>query len=334
MAEPRTGKKLIIASKPFEQEVVARSWYEIGITIVFYGACIAIAASDTWLLVRLAATLLAGILQFRFFALYHDQVHGALLAKSKVARHLLATIGILILAPRPVWKETHDFHHWNNGKIDWMAIGSYPVLTVEQLANATDEARRKYLRTRHPLTIFGGYYTVGIVGMCIQAYKRNRKRHWRGPVALAVHVLGFAAMVWWLGLLTATLTWLLPVVINQGLASYLFYAQHNFPGTRMFQKGSWDYTLAAVEGSSFIEMSPVMHWLTANIGYHHVHHLNAQIPFYRLPEAMRELEELRNPRRTSLGPVDVLECLRLKCWDPESQQLKPLSAVDEFRAAS
>jgi len=65
----------------------------------------------------------------------------------------------------------------------------------------------------------------------------------------------------------------------------------------------------------------VMHWFTANIGYHHVHHLNAAIPFYRLPEAMEQIPELQSPGKTSLKPADVLACFKLKLWDPGSNQM-------------
>ena len=68
-------------------------------------------------------------------------------------------------------------------------------------------------------------------------------------------------------------------------------------------------------------MGPVLCWFTGNIGYHHVHHLNAHIPFYRLPEAMAQLEELQSPGTTSLHPLAVYRCLRLKLWDPEGQRL-------------
>ena len=64
-----------------------------------------------------------------------------------------------------------------------------------------------------------------------------------------------------------------------------------------------------------------MAWFTANIGYHHIHHLNARIPFYRLPEVLRELPELRCPKTTSLHPADIIRCLRLKVWDVEAQRM-------------
>ena len=64
-----------------------------------------------------------------------------------------------------------------------------------------------------------------------------------------------------------------------------------------------------------------MNWFTGNIGYHHVHHLNAKIPFYRLPEAMENIEELQSPTRTSLRLADIVSCLQLKLWDPATEQL-------------
>jgi omega-6 fatty acid desaturase (delta-12 desaturase) len=68
-------------------------------------------------------------------------------------------------------------------------------------------------------------------------------------------------------------------------------------------------------------MPPILHWLTGNIGYHHVHHLNHQIPFYRLPEAMAAIPELQAPGRTSWSPAAIWACLRLKLWDPERNRL-------------
>ena len=67
-------------------------------------------------------------------------------------------------------------------------------------------------------------------------------------------------------------------------------------------------------------MGRVMCWFTGNIGYHHVHHLNSKIPFYRLPEAMAAIADLQSPVTTSLHPRDVLACLRLKLWDPVTEQ--------------
>jgi omega-6 fatty acid desaturase (delta-12 desaturase) len=98
-------------------------------------------------------------------------------------------------------------------------------------------------------------------------------------------------------------------------------------------RSGWTYEKAAVESSSFLKTGPVMGWFTANIGYHHIHHLNARIPFYRLPEVLREIPELRSPKTTSLNPIDVFRCLRLKVWDVDTQQMVSLRHLKTVAAS-
>jgi omega-6 fatty acid desaturase (delta-12 desaturase) len=328
LVEPRTGRALILATKPFEEERPLRSWLEIGSTFLAYAASVAAVLWAPWLVLRIAAAVVAGLVQFRVFALFHDYNHGALLPGSKPARWLMSAIGVFLVTPRMVWKETHDFHHWNNGKLEWTSIGSYPVLTTAQLEAASPAERRRYLVGRHALWILAGYLTVGVFGMCLSAFRRNPKRHWVGPVALVIHYAVLAVLIWQLGLLTACLLWLVPIAINHALASYVFYAQHNFPQTRFYPRGTWDYTDAALHGSSYLVMGPVMRWFTLNIGYHHVHHLSSKIPGYRLPEAMAAIEELQSPHRTSLWTTDVLACLRLRAWDPAELRMRTAAELD------
>jgi omega-6 fatty acid desaturase (delta-12 desaturase) len=68
-------------------------------------------------------------------------------------------------------------------------------------------------------------------------------------------------------------------------------------------------------------MNPVMNWFTGNIGFHHVHHLNSRIPFYRLEEAMKAIPELQTAKITSFSPGCIYKALRLKVWDPEKDCL-------------
>jgi omega-6 fatty acid desaturase (delta-12 desaturase) len=124
---------------------------------------------------------------------------------------------------------------------------------------------------------------------------------------------------------------ILPLLIACGSGSYLFYAQHNFPGCKLTKKEDWSYVAAALYSSSYIKMSRIGHWFTGNVGYHHIHHLNAKIPFYRLPEAMASLKELQSPLVTSLAPADILKCWSLKLWDPDLDQLVRFRDAKAFR---
>jgi omega-6 fatty acid desaturase (delta-12 desaturase) len=114
----------------------------------------------------------------------------------------------------------------------------------------------------------------------------------------------------------------LPLAIAMAIGAYLFYAQHNFPDLLVQPRESWDFARAALESSSYMEMGPLMAWFTGNIGYHHVHHLNPLIPFYRLPEAMAALPELQNAKKTSLRLSDIRACFAQKLWDPEAGHMK------------
>jgi len=62
-----------------------------------------------------------------------------------------------------------------------------------------------------------------------------------------------------------------------------------------------------------------LRWFTANIGIHHVHHLSSRIPYYRLPEVLRNHPELGDIGRITLW--QSLRCVKLVLWDDRSRRL-------------
>lgn len=322
----REGKELIDATRPYAVEDRARSWWHVGETLGVLAFFVALAASlplHPWWPVRVVASVLAGLTVVRGFILFHDYEHGAILRGSRAAKVLFELYGLYVLTPASVWKQTHNYHHAHTAKIVGSHIGSYMMLTTDMWAKATPAQRRAYRALRNPLTIVFGYLTVFAWGMCVSPFLRDRRKHPLGPVALALHVGALAALTWAFGWQTAVLAHALPLFVAFAAGSYLFYAQHNYPGIHVAPREDWSYTRAALESSSYMELGPVMQWFTGNIGFHHVHHLNPTIPFYRLPEAMREIPELRHPVKTTLRPRDVLACLRLKLWDPARNEMVP-----------
>jgi len=174
---------------------------------------------------------------------------------------------------------------------------------------------------RHPLTILSGYVTVFIFGMVILPFLESPRQNVDSVPAFLIHATAITWLAVHYGWLALTLTWLLPFFIAGALGSYLFYAQHNFPGVVLKDKQGWTYEGAALESSSYLKTNPIMAWFTANIGYHHIHHLNHRVPFYRLPELYRDIPELRQAKTTSLHPFEILRCLRLKVWCVETQRM-------------
>jgi omega-6 fatty acid desaturase (delta-12 desaturase) len=177
---------------------------------------------------------------------------------------------------------------------------------------------------RHPITILSGYFTVFILGMCIVPTLENIKTNRDCLYAMIIHALLYTTIIVTLGWAAALFLLFIPFFVGSALGSYMFYAQHNFPQVLFKDKEGWSYEGAALDSSSYCQMGWFMNYMTGNIGYHHIHHLNAKIPFYRLPEAYAALPELQTPRVTSLQPKEVLRCLSLKVWDVDTQKLLPL----------
>jgi acyl-lipid omega-6 desaturase (Delta-12 desaturase) len=263
----------------------------------------------------------------RCFVIYHDQQHHAILSKSKAAEILMRIFGILALTPSSVWRSSHNHHHKHNSKLRGSDIGSFPIMTKDQFVKSSSGARLSYLFVRHPLTILFGYIFMFLFGMCLNPFIHYPRKHFDCLVAMVLHVAIGVALVVWGGWLALVLTLIVPFFITYAVATYFFYAQHNFPGVSFSDQGGWTYEKAAMESSSFMRTGPIMSWFTANISHHHIHHLNARIPFYRLPEVIREVPELQHPKTTSLSPADIWRCLRLKVWDAEEQRMVGVASL-------
>lgn len=324
---PRTGKELILATKPFAKDSSAKSWWSILSTGLLLAGTLAGTLWGFHLLGKLVCTVLSGLLILRFFVIYHDQQHHAILPKSKVAEMIMRVFGMLSLSPSSIWRSSHNYHHKHNSKLRSAHIGSFPVMTRHEFVKSSKWTRFKYLFMRHPLTILFGYVFAFLWGMCLFPFINQPREHKDCLLAFALHVAIGVTLTWFFGWPAALLTLVLPLFIACAIGTYLFYAQHNFPAVSFYDRAGWAYEKAALESSSFMKTGPIMGWFTANIGYHHIHHLNARIPFYRLPEVLRAIPELTSPKTTSLHLADIVRCLRLKVWDVDAQRMIGLRDV-------
>jgi omega-6 fatty acid desaturase (delta-12 desaturase) len=327
----RTGQPLILATKAYATDSTAKSWWHVLSTAVLLVASLAGTLWNVHPLAKVGCSILAGLFILRLFVIYHDQQHHAILARSRLAEILMRGFGIYGLSASSIWRSSHNHHHNHNSKLRGSNIGSFPIMTAKQYLKSSKATRRGYLAMRHPLTIFFGYFTMFLFGMCLQPFLKDPKVHLDCLIALIVHIaIGVTlGLVWgWQAVLLAQT---IPHFIAYAIGTYLFYAQHNFPGVSFKDKAGWTYEMAALESSSMMRTSPIMGYFTANIGYHHIHHLNAKIPFYRLPEVMRLMPELQSPKATSLSPMDIYRCLRLKVWDADEQRMISLREIRRQR---
>src|SRR5262245_23711353 len=316
----RSGTELIQATRVFAHEQRARSWWHLWSTIAVLISTVASTLFPAPWPLRAGLSILAGLAFVRMFVLYHDYNHGTVLQKSSTAEVIMLCFGVITMNPPSTWRRSHNHHHKNNAKIFGSHIGSFPVMTTESYAAAPKRQRALYAISRHPLTILLGYWTVFFYGMCLKPFITEPSKHADCGIALALQA---ATVVSLAGFAPAILffTYVVPIGIAAALGAYLFYSHHNFPGVKLRERTEWNYVYAAVHSSSYTAMGPILRWFTGNIGYHHVHHLNAQIPFYRLPEAMASIRELQTTIPIRLSPRDIYRCFRLKLWDPDQDRM-------------
>lgn len=313
----RQGKELILATKAFAKEDRRKSWWYTLSTLFILCALMVIAFTAPWFSVQLVAGFLQGLVIVRFFVIYHDYLHHTILQKSWWANAIMTLFGLYILAPKSIWKRSHDYHHKHNSKLFSASIGSYPVATRKKFERMTKWERRQYLMIRHPLTILLGYISMFMYGMCINSLLSSPRRHLDSLLSLILHAVFISVITVFLGWKACLAGILLPFFISTAIGAYLFYAQHNFPGVVFHANEDWAYETAALQSSSYMKTNAFWAWITANIGYHHIHHLNSRIPFYRLPEAMAGIPELQDATVTTLSLKDIKACLELKLWDPD-----------------
>jgi omega-6 fatty acid desaturase (delta-12 desaturase) len=320
-------KDLLFASKTFIREDRVRSWTETFVTLTGMFLFLFATFLDIPLAARIVCCLITSLFYVRMFIIYHDYQHHAILQGSPAARTLMKIFGVYILAPQNIWKRSHDHHHTHNSKLTIHGIGSYPTISKKRFLNLTRNEKRIYLINRHPLTIFFGYFTLFIYWLNVKSFIESPKKHQDSLFALIFHVVVGTSIWYFFGALIFWLSWFTPFFIAFAMGSYLFYCQHNFPAATFSENEDWKYEHAAIESTSFMVMNPVLQWFTGNIGYHHVHHLNSRIPFYRLPEAFRGIPELHHVSTTSWNPLEMWRCLRLKLWDEEKGKMIRLSQI-------
>lgn len=269
----------------------------------------------------LLAVPTAGFL-VRLFMIQHDCGHGSLFRHRLMNDWLGRIIGVFTLTPYDFWRRTHAAHHASSGNLDRRGVGDVDTLTVNEYLSRSRWGRLRYRMYRHPLVMFGigPAYLFFLQQRLPIGLVRSGWSPWLSTMATNVAIaLVAATMIRIMGFGPFLLVHLPVTLISASLGVWLFYVQHQFERTFWARGKAWNLHEAALYGSSHYDLPSVLHWFTANIGFHHIHHLCSRIPFYRLPLALREHRDLANVGRLTLS--QSFACVRRVLWDETSGRL-------------
>ena len=285
--------------------------------ILWYLAYRSLAVSY-WLMLGLAI-LPAGFL-VRIFIIFHDCGHGSFFKSKKASSFWGFFTGILTFTPYHQWRFDHSVHHSSCSDLDRRGVGDVWTLTVNEYLELSRWKRLAYRIYRNPLVMFtvGSMYLFLVRNRFPTQGAAKRERHsvrWTN-LAILIVIAAFSLGIGFKNYVLVQAPIFVAAMISGG---WLFYVQHQFEGVYWERHEKWDYTKAALEGSSFYKLPKVLQWFTGNIGFHHVHHLSPRIPNYKLEKCHTENPIFQRSKMITLS--SSLKSLTLRLWDEDARRL-------------
>lgn len=273
-----------------------------------------------WL--TLALAFLNALFMMRIFIIQHDCGHNSFFKSTRLNDFVGGLLGVITLTPYQHWRRSHARHHANSGDLDFRGIGDIYTLTVDEYAVLPWWRKFAYRFYRNPFVKFVVSPTLLFIVLHRFAFstetkeRRERESVYRTNLALAAVFIGLGA---WIGFKETILIWLPIEVFGASIGVYLFYVQHQFEDTYWRWHEEWDYTEAALRGSSFFKMNKIAQWFSGNIGFHHVHHLSPKIPNYNLERAHYENEIFHQVETITFQ--SSFKTVFLHLWDEQTHKL-------------
>ena len=305
-----------------------------------------------WPGVVVVATACLSLFLLRGFVLMHDCGHHSLFRSRRLNRAGGFLLGVLAGMPQPVWAENHRYHHVTNG--NWAKYrGPLNVASVTDYLAMSVQQRRRYRRARDILLspVAGGLYFLvnpRITWLRATAHLLRRRfaralgrdvpadaplpycasmahyRHmtWNNLLLLAA----WGAMAWAVGGWLFFACYAVSGSLAGGYGIVLFTVQHNFEHAYASADEGWDRDEAALHGTSFLVLPGWLNWITADAAYHHVHHLCAGVPNYRLAACHKE-NELFFAGVTRVRLSAIPASLKFVLWDLAARRLVSVAEV-------
>ena len=272
----------------------------------------------------LALAVPTGLLLVRIFIVQHDCGHGSFFASARANITVGRLCSLITLTPFGNWARQHSLHHGNWSNLDRRTGADIysACLTVREYLALPRWQRLRHRLPRHPL--IANLLLPPLVFLLLYRVPFDTPRRWRRE-RLSVHLTNLtlvalfgtlAVLLGWQRVLTVEVS---VMVVASIVGVWLFSVQHRFDTAQWTRREEWDPLVASLEASSWLKLPRALRWLTGNIGFHHVHHLNPRVPNYRLAAAHDAVQ-----RVCPIKPLSLLRALRaprLALWDEAGRRL-------------
>ena len=328
------------------------------LALLWYGAARSVALSY-WLTAGVIG--LMSLFLLRAFVLMHECGHGSLFRTARLNRACGFIFGVVTGMPQYVWSRHHLHHHSTNG--NWNKYrGPLNVIPTSEYAAMSSLQQRRFANARHirMVPVAGFLYLIfhprvsllkGSISLLVYVIK---SRIAQPGISARAHMLAFktahwssarefrhmlynsialialwALLAWAVGPLLFVVCYTVSVSLAGAAGILLFTVQHNFEHSYASHDAGWDSNTAAIDGTSFLVLPRWLEWFTANIGYHHIHHLSARIPNYRLRECHKENNHLFSAV-TRIGLAGIPRAFRCVLWDTMARRIISIAEYREL----
>lgn len=308
---------------PYVEPDRARSLGQLaGVVVPYLAVWVVVALARPGLPAAIALGLVATLFLVRMYALFHDLTHNSLFASRRANTAWGHLLGFLLFTPYRWWQRQHALHHAHTGDLDHRGPGEIFTMTVAEYEAASPARRLAYRAYRNPLLmLFVGPSLVFLFARRFPQRGMSRRILLSvvlTNVALAVWVLGWGTLAGWQTFLAVQGTTL---VAGGAVAAWMLYIQHQYEDTYYRAAADWQFELAALQGSSYLQLPRWLAWAVGNANFHHVHHLSARIPNYRLRAAHEDQPLFSATPVVTAG--SSIRAFRLKLWDEHAGRLVP-----------
>src|SRR5262245_31183386 len=238
--------------------------------------------------------LVATVFLTRMYSLFHDLTHNSMFTSRRANSRWGHLLGFLLFTPYRWWQRQHAVHHAHTGDLDHRGVGEINTMTVSEYEESSRLKKLGYRLYRNPALML-------LVGpsLVFLFERRFPQRGMTARILLSVVATNIALVAWVLfwSSLVGVGTFLViqgtTLIAGGAIAAWMLYIQHQYEDTYYRAPGEWRFERAALQGSSYLRLPRPLAWMVGNANYHHVHHLSAKIPNYRLREAHESHEMFR-----------------------------------------